>query len=65
MACYFTRCIVILYIYPFGVCKFLHDLFGNKLQTKVVLPETLNSASLGHKMAICQLFSNPIFLERP
>ena len=51
-----TKYNVISYLHVFGICKFLHDLFSNKLQTKVVLPETLNSASFAHKMAICQLF---------
>lgn len=61
----FLKCIVILYLHPFSVCKFLRDLFSNNFQTKVVLPATLNSASFGHKMAICQLFGYTIFLERP
>ena len=62
---FFAKYIVILYLHVFGICKFLHDLFSNKKQTKVVLPETLNSASFTHKMAICQLFCRNIFLEPP
>ena len=57
MPFYFKKYIVILYLHVFGICKFLHDLFSNKSQTKVVLPETLNRASFAHKMAICQLFT--------